>query len=38
MFERLSVVALALITATIAAAPRAQTGVPEMLWQFEAGG
>jgi hypothetical protein len=37
MFERLSVVTLALITATIPA-PRAQTGVPEILWQFEAGG
>jgi hypothetical protein len=37
MFTRPPLVSLALLTALISA-PQAQTGAPEILWQFEAGG
>jgi hypothetical protein len=37
MFTRPSLVSFALLTALIPAPP-AQTGAPEILWQFEAGG
>lgn len=37
MFTRPSLVSIALLTALIPATP-AHVGVPEILWQFEAGG